>query len=269
MGTLENRLQGKVVVITGGTSGIGLAAAARVLEEGGTVVVTGRDSGRGADALAELDSGRAHFAQHDVTSRESWRVLLDQVAERHGRVDGLVNNAGRSATAAPFEQESQEAWEGILATNLSGVFHGMQAVIPVMREAGGGSIVNVSSAGGLVGLPLTATYAATKWGLRGLTRVAALELAHRGIRVNSVHPGMVYTPMTVESAGVVEGEGNYPPAPVGRVAGAGEIAGAITYLLSDDASYTTGAEIAVDGGWTAGISPRALLGDELAAALLG
>lgn len=264
-----NNLDSKVIVITGGTSGIGLAAAESVLRNGGTVVITGRDEEKGKKALSELGTDRASYQQHDASSRESWDALVEAVVAEHGRIDGLVNNAGLAANAAPLDQETIESWESIVATNLSGPFHGMQAVIPVMKENGGGSIVNVSSTGGLVGLPLTSSYAAAKWGLRGLTRVAALELAGKKIRVNTVHPGMVYTPMTAVSAGLVEGEGNYPPAPMGRVANAAEISGAIVYLLSDDASYTTGAELAVDGGWTAGISPRALLGDEMAAAFFG
>jgi 3alpha(or 20beta)-hydroxysteroid dehydrogenase len=263
-----SKLEYKVVVITGGSSGIGLATAERVVEDGGVAVITGRDGEKGAKALTELGDERASFLEHDASSRKSWEELVAAVVARHGRIDGLVNNAGLSATAAPLDREALADWEAILATNLSGPFHGMQTVIPVMKEQGGGSIVNVSSTGGLIGLPLTSSYAAAKWGLRGLTRVAALELAHKKIRVNSVHPGMTYTPMTVQSAGIAEGEGNYPPAPIGRVAGADEIAGAIIYLLSDDASYTTGAEIAVDGGWTAGIAPRALLGDELTGMLL-
>lgn len=156
----------------------------------------------------------------------------------------------------------------MVGINLAGPFHGMQAVIPTMKAQGGGSIVNVSSSGGLIGLPLTSTYAASKWGLRGMSKVAALELAHHRVRVNSVHPGMTYTPMSAESAGLVEGEGNYPPAPMRRVASAAEISGAIVYLVSDESSYTTGAELAVDGGWTSGISPLALLGPELAEALI-
>ncbi|MFB9764769.1 glucose 1-dehydrogenase [Nocardioides kongjuensis] len=264
-----SNLDNLVIIVTGGGSGIGLAAADRIVRSGATVVITGRDVEKGKAALARIGDERASFLQHDVASRASWEEVVAAVLDTHGRIDGLVNNAGLSATAAPFDQETTEAWDAIVATNLSGVFHGMQAVIPSMKDNGGGSIVNVSSTGGLVGLPLTSSYAAAKWGMRGLTRVAALELANKRIRVNSVHPGMVYTPMTVQSAGVVEGEGMYPPAPMGRVASASEIAGAIVYLLSADASYTTGAEIAVDGGWTAGVSPRALLGDELAGALLG
>jgi 3alpha(or 20beta)-hydroxysteroid dehydrogenase len=263
-----SRLDGKIIIVTGGTSGIGLAAAQRIVSEGGTVVITGRDSERGAKALTELGAERATFHQHDVASRADWAEVVAAVLAEHGRIDGLVNNAGLSASAAPLEAETVDSFDAIIATNLAGPFHGMQGVIPAMKAQGGGSIVNVSSSGGLVGLPLTSSYAASKWGLRGLTRVAALELAHHKVRVNSVHPGMTYTPMTVQSAGLVEGEGMYPSAPMGRVASADEIAGAIVYLLSDDASYTTGAEIAVDGGWTSGLSPRALLGDELAGMLL-
>ncbi|MEI7056697.1 SDR family oxidoreductase [Nocardioides sp. CCNWLW239] len=264
-----NNLDNKVIVITGGTSGIGLAAAERVLSNGGTAVITGRDAEKGRKALSELGSDRASYHQHDAVSRESWAAVVEAVLGEHGHIDGLVNNAGLSATPVPVDQVSTDSWDTVVATNLSGPFYGMQAVIPGMKENGGGSIVNVSSSGGLMGLPLTAGYAAAKWGLRGLTRVAALELASKRIRVNTVHPGMVYTPMTAESAGLVEGEGNYPPAPMGRVAQAAEIAGAIVYLLSEDASYTTGAELAVDGGWTAGIAPRALLGDEMAGAIFG
>jgi 3alpha(or 20beta)-hydroxysteroid dehydrogenase len=138
-------------------------------------------------------------------------------------------------------------------------FNGIQAVIAPMRAGGGGSIVNISSAAGLFGLALTAGYGASKWGVRGLTKTAAVELAGDRIRVNSVHPGMTYTPMT-EQVGIQVGEGNYPNTPMGRVGVPEEIAGAVSYLLSDDAAYTTGAEIAVDGGWTAGPTVSYVMG---------
>lgn len=262
-----NRLDGKTVIVTGGTAGIGLATARQILEEGARVAITGRDPERGAKALSELGSDRATYHEHQASSRESWDAVVAAVLEETGRVDGLVNNAGINAAPVPLAGAAD--FEEVVATNLTGPFHGMQAVIPAMRAQGGGSIVNVSSSGGLMGIPLTAGYAASKWGLRGVTRVGAVELARHKIRVNSVHPGMVYTQMTAESAGLVEGEGNYPPAPIGRVARAEEIGGAVVYLLSDEATYTTGAEIAVDGAWTAGIAPIALLGPEFADALLG
>ncbi|WP_196780966.1 SDR family oxidoreductase [Nocardioides sambongensis] len=222
---------------------------------------------RGEKALSELGSDRATYHPHDAAVRESWDEVVNTVLGAHGRIDGLVNNAGMNAQ--PVGTDSAADFERVLAVNLTGPFHGMQAVIPTMKAQGGGSIVNVSSSGGLMGIPLTSGYAASKWGMRGITRVAALELAKHKVRVNSVHPGMVFTPMSADSAGLVEGEGNYPPAPIGRVARAEEVSGAITYLVSDEATYTTGAEIAVDGAWTAGIAPVALLGPEFAQALLG
>ena len=252
-------LEGRVILITGGGSGIGLAAAELVRDEGGVPVITGRNEERGLDAAGRLGDV-AMFLRHDVRSQEDWQRVVEAVLAKHGRLDGLVNNAGLH-TASPVQSEPLEHFNEVLATNLTGPFIGMQAVIPVMREQGRGSIVNISSAGGLVGLPTTGSYAASKWGLRGLTKVAALELAARGVRVNTVHPGMIYTPMTAETAGLVEGEGNYPGCAIGRVGGSEEIAGAIVYLLSDKASYTTGAELAVDGGWTAGILPKVLLGE--------
>jgi 3alpha(or 20beta)-hydroxysteroid dehydrogenase len=139
------------------------------------------------------------------------------------------------------------------------VFNGVQAVIGPMRASGGGSIVNISSAAGLMGLPLTAGYGASKWGVRGLTKIAAVELGAHRIRVNSVHPGMTYTPMTAE-IGIQLGEGNYPNTPMGRVGVPDEIAGAVAYLLSGDAAYVTGAELAVDGGWSAGPTVKYTVG---------
>jgi 3alpha(or 20beta)-hydroxysteroid dehydrogenase len=147
----------------------------------------------------------------------------------------------------------------VLEVNLVGVFNGLQAVITPMRSAGGGSIVNISSAAGLFGLAFTAGYGASKWGVRGLSKIAAVELGSDRIRVNSVHPGMTYTPMTA-NVGIQVGEGNYPNTPMQRVAVPDEIAGAVGYLLSDDAAYVTGAEIAVDGGWTAGPTMKYVLG---------
>jgi 3alpha(or 20beta)-hydroxysteroid dehydrogenase len=175
-----------------------------------------------------------------------------------GHLDGLVNNAGVS-TGQFIEHEPVEHFRAVLEVNLVGVFNGMQAVIPPMRSAGGGSIVNISSAAGLFGLACTAGYGASKWGVRGLTKIAAVELGGDRIRVNSVHPGMTYTPMTAH-VGIQVGEGNYPNTPMGRVGLPEEIVGAVGYLLSDDAAYVTGAEIAVDGGWTAGPTVKYVMG---------
>ncbi|GAB2861895.1 hypothetical protein GCM10022221_72070 [Actinocorallia aurea] len=175
-----------------------------------------------------------------------------------GGLDGLVNNAG-IATGVPLADESVERFRTILDVNLTGVFIGMKTAVPAFRARGGGSIVNISSAAGLMGLALTAGNGASKGGVRGLSKIGAVELGTERIRVNSVHPGMTYTPMTAQT-GIQQGEGNYPNTPMGRVGEAEEIAAAVVFLLSDAASYITGAELAVDGGWTAGPTVKYVMG---------
>ncbi len=251
----NNDLTGKTVVITGGARGLGAAAARQAVAAGANVVITDVLDEEGAATAAELGE-RARFQHHDVTSEEDWaRVAAYAVAE-FGGIDGLVNNAGIS-TGQFLADESVEHFRKVLDINLTGVFIGMKAVIPAMRD--GGSIVNISSAAGLMGLALTAGYGASKWGVRGLTKIGAVELGTQKIRVNSVHPGMTYTPMTA-SVGIRQGEGNYPNTPMGRVGEADEIAGAVVFLLSDSASYVTGAELAVDGGWTTGPTVKYVMG---------
>ncbi|MGW2229553.1 glucose 1-dehydrogenase [Streptomyces formicae] len=253
----EHDLTGKTVVITGAARGLGADAARQAVAAGANVVLTDVLDEEG-EATAKALGDRARFVHHDVTSEADWQRVADVAVAEFGGIHGLVNNAGIS-TGQFLESESVEHFRKVLDINLTGVFIGMKTVIPAMKEAGGGSIVNISSAAGLMGLALTAGYGASKWGVRGLTKIGAVELGTARIRVNSVHPGMTYTPMTAQ-VGIEQGEGKYPNTPMGRVGEPHEIASAMVFLLSDAASYVTGAELAVDGGWTAGPTVKYVMG---------
>ncbi|MFD7996784.1 glucose 1-dehydrogenase [Streptomyces mexicanus] len=252
-----NDLTGKTVIITGGARGLGAEAARQAVAAGARVVITDVLADQGEATAADLGD-HARFLTHDVTSEEDWQRVADFACAEFGGIHGLVNNAGVS-TGQLLESESVEHFRKVLDINLTGVFIGMKTVIAAMKDSGGGSIVNISSAAGLMGLALTAGYGASKWGVRGLTKIGAVELGTARIRVNSVHPGMTYTPMTA-SVGIEKGEGKYPNTPMGRVGEPHEIASAVVYLLSDAASYVTGAELAVDGGWTTGPTVRYVMG---------
>ncbi|MEU7032316.1 glucose 1-dehydrogenase [Streptomyces sp. NPDC046237] len=239
-------LSGKVVVVTGAARGQGAAEARLLAAADARVVCTDVREEEGRAVAAELgDAGL--FVRHDVTSAEGWREVATAAVGAYGRIDALVNNAGLWRTA-PVESETYESFELLLRVNLLGPFLGIQAVVPALREAGGGSIVNVSSTAGLVGVPGHAAYGSAKFGLRGLTRSSALDLARYGIRVNSVHPGAVDTPMT---AAVAAGK-DWSHVPLGRMGRAEEVGGLIAFLVSDASSYVTGAEFTVDGGLTTG-----------------
>ncbi|MYV96937.1 glucose 1-dehydrogenase [Streptomyces sp. SID3343] len=248
-------LTDKVVIVTGGARGLGAAAAKQIVDGGGKVVISDLLD-EGAETAAALGEN-ARFHKHDVTSEEQWKTVVDFAIAEFGRVDGLVNNAGVS-TGGMFDAETLEHFEFVLKVNLTGVWLGMRAVIAHMKENGGGSIVNISSAAGLMGLAMTGSYGASKWAVRGMSKVAAVELGTSRIRVNTVHPGMIHTQMTAAHA--QSGEGNYPNTPMGRVGEPSEIGSAVAYLLSDAASYVTGAELAVDGGWTTGPTVKYVMG---------
>lgn len=245
-------LYSKVVLITGGARGLGAEYARGIVAAGGRVMIGDLNAEGAAELAAELGE-HARSVRHDVADADSWAEAIAATEAEFGRIDGLINNAGIPAPGVRLVEEPMENFRRVIETNLISVQLGLQAVAPAMRRAGGGSIVNISSVSGLVGMAGSGSYGASKWAVRGMTKMAAIEMAPENIRVNSVQPGTIYTPMTAAD-GVQEGAGTFPVAAMGRVGRPEELLGVILYLLSDAASYTTGAELTVDGGWTAGPS---------------
>ncbi len=249
------RLDGKAVLVTGAASGIGRATAALLAAEGAMVALADIDEDGGHAAAQAIDG--AVFHRLDVTDETDWARVTGAVVERFGRLDGLVNGAG-IVLAASIEETTLEDWRGVMAVNLDGTFLGCKHVIGAMREAGGGSIVNLSSVSGIVGGHNLAAYNASKGGVRLLTKSVALHCAREGygIRCNSVHPAFVDTPM-VERLVAASADDAWARAsmarqvPLGRIAGADEVARMIAYLISDDSAFVTGAEMVIDGGVTA------------------
>ncbi|MDD3797957.1 MAG: glucose 1-dehydrogenase [Novosphingobium sp.] len=245
------RLSGKVAIITGGARGMGAATSRLFAAEGAKVAITDVLEAEGTALAAELGDA-ARFYRHDVTDEAAWAEIVKQVEADLGPVDVLVNNAGilmfRSLLSTTLED-----YERVLRVNLIGEFLGIKAVAPGMIARGKGSIVNISSVDGMKGANGLAAYASSKWGVRGLTKVAAMELGHRGIRVNSVHPGGVDTVMTNQNNSAREEVNQrFGNVPLQRVGGPEEVAAASLFLASDDSSYLAGAEIVVDGGMIVG-----------------
>jgi cyclopentanol dehydrogenase len=248
------KLAGKVALVTGGALGMGFAMALRFGREGATVVIADRDDAAGqkaASRIKEETGAETLFVQLDVASEEAWREGIAAVADRFGRLDVLVNNAGVYMSGTT-ESTPLDVWEKTFAVNVRGVFLGSKTSIPLMRKSGGGSIVNICSNWGIVAFPDAAAYVASKGAVRLLTKATASEVAQDNIRVNSVHPSLTATDMT---RGVLEDEEATKrllgPSLLGRPAKAEEIANAVLFLASSEASFMTGSELVVDGGYTA------------------
>lgn len=246
------RLDGSIAIITGAARGQGEAQARLFVERGAKVVVADildEEGKRVADSLGE----DAYFQHLDVSSPEDWQEAVTRAHERYGRIDVLLNNAA-IIEHAPLESMPLEVYQRLVNVNQIGCFLGMQAVVPFMKEAGGGSIVNTSSIMGLTGLRSLGGYTATKFAVRGMTKVAAMEWGRYGIRVNSVHPGFVDTEMAKTGAAADSAEMEVT-VPLRRMARPEEIAELMVFLASQASSYCTGAEFLADGGWLAGVEP--------------
>jgi NAD(P)-dependent dehydrogenase (short-subunit alcohol dehydrogenase family) len=247
------RLAGKVALISGAARGQGEAEARLFAREGASVVVSDILVEQGERVARRIvdDGGRAAFVRLDVRSEGHWARAVELAERTFGRLDVLVNNAGILGRPGILDT-SLDLWERVVAVNQTGPFLGMRAVIPAMRRAGGGSIVNISSALAVVGYGESASYTAAKGALSALTRTVAVELAAERIRVNVVHPGVIETPMVDDAMGddEVARAAQKDVAPMHRIGVAAEVAAAVLYLASDESSFVTGAALAVDGGLT-------------------
>jgi NAD(P)-dependent dehydrogenase (short-subunit alcohol dehydrogenase family) len=253
------RLNDRTCIVTGGASGIGKATCIRLAKEGADVAVTDLDDDAGA-ALSDTISqngGTAEYWHLDVTNEEEVARVLAEVADKFGRIDVVVNNAGISGADKPTDELSSEEWRKVMDVNVNGVFYCTKAAIPHLRKAGGGSIINLSSIYGIVGAPDIPPYHASKGAVREMSKTDAVLYAKEGIRANSVHPGFIWTPL-VEAMAEASEEGkdafraNLDSLhPVGHVGEPEDIAAGIAYLASDDAKFVTGSELVIDGGYTA------------------
>jgi 3alpha(or 20beta)-hydroxysteroid dehydrogenase len=244
-----NRLAGKVVLITGGARGQGADEGQLFSEQGAIVVLADILDDEGTAAAAEIPN--AEYVHLDVRSETQWQHVVDGIVQRHGHLDVLVNNAGIDM-AKRMDAITLEEWNNIIAINQTGTFLGMRTAAAAMIATGtAGSIINISSVAGLEGVKNHGAYAGTKWAIRGLTKVAAQEWGRNGIRVNSVHPGLIDTPMTAENPAIHNPDIRTKferGVPLGRPGTARDIANMVLFLASDESSYCTGQEFVVDGG---------------------
>ena len=260
---MAGRVEGKVALVTGGASGIGRGCAEKLAAEGAIAVVTDLQDEKGAETVAAIEKagGKAWYLHHDVTDEAAWESVVGEIRKRHGRLDILVNNAGIGIGGSILEMKLED-WRRQTAVNLDGVFLGTKHSIPLMRASGdGGSIINISSVAGLKGSAMLAGYCATKGGVRLFTKAVAMECANAkdGIRVNSVHPGLIETPIWLTVGQAVNPLANAPPdldamsamaVPLGVKGWPEDIANGVLWLAGDESRYVTGQELVIDGGLT-------------------
>ena len=252
------RLDGKVALITGGASGLGKATGQLMAKEGATVVLSDLQEVEGTAVSKQIkeNGGHCFFIKQDTTSEEGWQDICDSILENHGHLDILLNGAGVGSSAVEIEDMDFSTWRNCLSVNLDGVFLGCKYGIRAMRKENGGSIINISSILGFAGLATATNYCASKGGVRLLTKAAALECARKTplVRVNSIHPGFIDTPMV---AGAIQRRGpefrNYieENVPLGELGEPIDIAEGVVYLASDGAKFVTGTELTIDGGFLA------------------
>jgi len=252
------RVEGKVAIVTGGALGIGKATCLLLAEEGAKVAVTDILDKEGQELTKKIKSigGVAEFWRLDVSNEKEVEKTFADIHKKFGKIDVLVNNAGIAGVSKPTHEISEEEWDKVMAVNVKGVFFCTKHVVPYMKKTGGGSIINLSSIYGIVSAPDVPPYHASKGAVRIMTKTDAFLYAKDKIRVNSVHPGFIWTPMVegyLKSQGDVEEGRKYLDTlhPIGRVGEPEDIAYGIVYLASDESKFVTGSELVIDGGYTA------------------
>lgn len=248
-----NGIDNAVAIVSGASSGIGESAALRFAEEGARVVAADVDVEGGEATVEEIEGmgGEATFVETDVSDWDDVQAMVETAVDSYGGLDFAFNNAGIEGASEPASEQPMDNWETVIDVNLKGVFMAMKAELPAMLESGGGSIVNTASIAGVVGFPELSPYVASKHGVLGLTKTAALEYSEEGVRVNAICPGVIDTPMVERASEDSEAvEGAIAATPIGRLGEPEEIGDVAVWLCSEDASFVTGEAMVVDGGYT-------------------